>query len=414
MLRRDLLRSTLATGLATAFPGPVGGSATSASPIAGDRAFWLGQMQRVTRPVLSALSQRRLRASMPVEMAHEGGQSRRTTSPLEAFARTLAGIAPWLEHGASTGNEGQLRADFLAMARQGLAAAVDPNSPDYLQFGVNGQTLVDTGFLALAVLRAPRQLNTGLEAAVRTQLADALRATRPLQPPFNNWLLFAAGIEAALFALGQPWDRMRVDYALRELMSWYVGDGAYGDGPQFHWDYYNSYVIHPFLLAILDTLGKEDAAWAAMIPGVRERAGRYAQVLERLIAPDGSYPVLGRSIAYRGGAFQLLADVALRHALPEEIAPEQVRCALSAVLHRTLDPPGTFDNDGWLRIGLAGHQPSLGETYISTGSLYLCATVFLPLGLPPEDRFWSAPDAPWTSQKLWQGDDLAADHATES
>ena len=415
MLRRDLLKSTLATGLATALSSRAETSVTPA-PASGtpsDRSFWLEQMQRVAHPVLTALSQRRLRATMPVEMAHEDGSNRRQTTYLEAFARTLAGIAPWLESGTSTGKESELRANYLAMARQAIAAGVDPQSPDYLQFGTTGQTLVDTGFLSLAVLRAPQQLNAKLEPAVRAQLAEALRATRPLKAPLSNWLLFTAGIEAALFALGQPWDRTRVDYALREHMQWYVGDGAYGDGPTFHWDYYNSYVIQPFLLAILDTLGQEDDAWKSMIPKVRTRAARYAHVLERLIAPDGSYPVIGRSMTYRGGAFQLLADIALRHALPEDIAPEQVRCALSAVLHRTLSPPATFDKDGWLRIGLAGHQTSLGEGYISTGSLYLCATAFLPLGLPADDRFWSAPDAAWSSQKLWRGGDSNADHAID-
>jgi len=83
------------------------------------------------------------------------------------------------------------------------------------------------------------------------------------------------------------------------------------------------------------------------------------------------------------------------------------------VIHRTLTPEGTFDANGWLRIGLSGHQPALGESYISTGSLYLCDNAFLPLSLPPEDRFWSAPSAPWTSQKLWSGIDLPADHAIE-
>ena len=230
--------------------------------------------------------------------------------------------------------------------RQGLAAGLDPKSPDYLQFGESGQTLVDTGFLALAVLRAPRELNTKLDAKTRMQLAEAFRATRPLQPVFSNWLLFPAAIEAALFSLGEPWDRMRVDYALRQHMQWYLGDGAYGDGPGFHWDYYNSYVIQPFLLAILDAVGQQEEAWKAMIPNVQARARRSALVLERLIAPDGSYPAVGRSITYRGGAFQLLADIALRHALPEDLSPEQVRCALTAVLHRTLDPKGSFNKDG--------------------------------------------------------------------
>ena len=45
---------------------------------------------------------------------------------------------------------------------------------------------------------------------------------------------------------------------------------------------------------------------------------------------------------------------------------------------------------GWLTIGLSGHQPSLGEPYISTGSLYLCLCGLLPLGLPPDNEFWSS------------------------
>jgi hypothetical protein len=363
---------------------------------------------------MSTLSQRRLRVTMPVEMAQNGDGNRRATTYLEAFARTLAGIAPWLEHGGTEGQEGKLRADYLERTRQAMDAGVDPESPDYLQFGATGQTLVDAGFLALAVLRAPQELNAKLGSGLRGRLADALRATRTLKSPLNNWLLFAAGIEAALFAMGQPWERARVDYALREHMQWYAGDGAYGDGPSFHWDYYNSFVIHPFLLAILDTVGNEEDAWKGMVPKVGARAGRYAHVLERMIASDGSYPVIGRSITYRAGAFHLLADVALRHLLAEDIAPEQVRCALAAVLRQTLGPAGTFDKDGWLRIGLAGHQASLGEGYISTGSLYLCATAFLPLGLPGDDRFWSAADAPWSSQKLWRGDDMNADHAIDN
>jgi hypothetical protein len=415
MLRRDLLKSTIATGLATAFSGQAeaAGASAPASEISSGRAFWLEQMHRVAHPVLSALSQRLLRATMPVEMAQNGDGNRRATTYLEAFARTLAGIAPWLEHGATDGKEGELRVNYLERTRQAMDAGVDPHSPDYLQFGVTGQTLVDAGFLALAMLRAPQELNAKLDSGLRARLGDALRATRPLKAPLNNWLLFAAGIEAALFALGLPWDRARVDYALREHMQWYAGDGAYGDGPKFHWDYYNSFVIHPFLLAILDTLGNEEDAWKAMVPEVRARASRYAHVLERMIAPDGSYPVIGRSITYRAGAFHLLADAALRHALPEDLAPEEVRCALAAVLRRTLSPAGTFDKDGWLRIGLAGHQTSLGESYISTGSLYLCATAFLPLGLPAEGHFWSAPDASWSSQKLWRGDDMNADHAID-
>src|SRR3954447_1847804 len=146
---------------------------------------------------------------------------------------------------------------------------------------------------------------------------------------------------------------------------------------------------------------------------ISARATRYAVIQERNIAPDGSFPALGRSITYRCGAFHALADAALRHLLPATLPPEQVRCALGAVISRTLGAAGAFDDSGWLLIGLAGHQPSLGETYISTGSLYLSLAAFLPLGLPAQDRFWSAPAAPWTSVKVWSGVDIPADHAVD-
>ena len=47
----------------------------------------------------------------------------------------------------------------------------------------------------------------------------------------------------------------------------------------------------------------------------------------------------------------------------------------------------TFDKNGWLQIGVYGHQPGVAEVYISTGSLYLCSEAFLMLGLPPGDPF---------------------------
>ena len=419
MKRRALLKAGLIAGasaplLASGFSNAHETQADSSKPPAEDhRGYWLSQMQRVCFPVLSALSQDKLVATMPVEAAAGHEQDRRKVTHLEAFARTLAGIAPWLEHGPTSGTEGALREQFCVMARQALANGVNQQAADYLRFGEQSQTIVDAGFLSLAIARAPRELREKLPGPVRAQLAEALRRTRNLLAPFNNWLLFAAMVEACLYQLGETWDRARVDYALREHESWFLGDGVYGDGPHLHADYYNSFVIQPFLLALTDVLAAQQPSWAAMVPAIQARAQRYATIQERQIAPDGTYPIVGRSIAYRCGAFQLLAEVALRRSLSQQLSPEQVRCALTTVIHRTLTPKDTFDSAGWLRIGLAGHQPSLGETYISTGSLYLCTAVFLPLGLPAEDRFWSGQAKLWSSQQLWQGVDLLADHAQD-
>jgi hypothetical protein len=346
---------------------------------------------------------------MPVEQA--AGAGRASVTHLEAIGRLLAGLAPWLELPVDSTPEGALRARYAGLARQALASAVDPASPDFLSFSHDRQPLVDAAFLAQGLLRAPRALGEELSAPVRENLVRALESTRRIQPPFNNWLLFSAMVEAGLARLGAWWDPLRVDYALRQHQEWYKGDGVYGDGPDFHWDYYNSFVIHPMLLDVLEACGHASPAWQAMKGPARARARRHAAQLERLISPEGTFPAMGRSLAYRVGAFHLLAQIALRRELPAEVSPPQVRSALTAVIRRALEAPQTFDAQGWLRIGFCGHQPGVGERYISTGSLYLCALGLLPLGLPSADGFWSAPPEPWTSVRAWSGKDFPVDTA---
>jgi hypothetical protein len=391
-----------------------GAPATTATDV---REEWLQHLKRVSDPVLEALSRRELRKRMPVEAAPGLQQARSVGSHLEALGRLLAGIAPWLELEPSAGEsagETALRKQYREWALVGIASSVDPASPDYMRYGDSQQTLVDASFLALALLRAPKQLLQPLDAITKQRLAAALVKERVITPNHNNWLLFVAMDEALLKVLNLPgyaWDKLRVDYGLTEHRNWYLGDGTYGDGPHYHADFYNSFVIQPYLLQLMDTVGSELPAWEADRAAIVQRAQRYAAIQEKTINTDGTYPVIGRSITYRCGAFQLLADVALRHLLPTGISPAQVRGALTAVMHKTLGAPNTFTADGWLQIGLAGHQPGLGEQYISTGSLYLCSFAMLPLGLPPADPFWASASAPWSSQRIWAGENFPADHA---
>ena len=376
-----------------------------------DREYWVRTLVKLATPVLTHLAAGTLKQSMPVECVTGNPAERRRYTHLEALGRLLAGMAPWLESPLPVGPERDRQQRFAALARDAIHAATSPQSPDYLNFHEGSQPLVDCGFLGEAVIRAPRELWEKLEASTQRNLRAALLSSRVIQPGFNNWLLFSATVEAALAIMGEPWDAMRIDYALREHQQWYAGDGMYGDGPHFHLDYYNSYVIQPMLLDVLRTMSTRSRNWTGLMADTVARARRYAAIQERLIAPDGSYPAVGRSIAYRCGAFHLLAQMALLGELPPPLTPPRVRSALTAVIRRTLEAPGAFERDGWLTIGLCGHQPHLGESYISTGSLYLCAVAFLPLGLAPTDAFWSAPAEDWTAKRLWRGEDAAADHA---
>ncbi|MBS4222615.1 DUF2264 domain-containing protein [Lederbergia citrea] len=378
-----------------------------AKEISSDRSYWIQTMRKIAEPVLQSVSQQQLKSRMPVEAKLDG---REKYSHLEAFGRLLCGMAPWLESGPTIGEEGQLRNTYIKLAKLGLDAATNPESPDFMNFSDGQQPIVDAAFLAHALIRAPRELYNKLEPDVQRNVVKALKSTRKQKPFFNNWLFFSAMIETALFRIGEEWDPMRVDYALKQHEQWYVGDGSYGDGPEFHMDYYNSFVIQPMMVDILELLGDQFPDWKEMKEPIIKRAKRYAVIQERSISPEGTFPVVGRSLTYRFGAFHHLAQMAFQHRLDENLHPAQVRCALTAVIKRLIEMPGTFDEEGWLRIGLCGHQPELGEGYISTGSLYLCATVFLPLGLLENDPFWQG-EADWTSKKAWSGGAVPIDYA---
>jgi hypothetical protein len=376
-----------------------------------DRAYWIRLLTRLAEPVLANLARGTLKRNMPVECADGNESDRRKYSHLEAFARLLAGIAPWIEAPLEAGSERNLQQRYAALAREAIRSATDPQSPDFLNFSDGGQPLVDCGFLSQALLRAPTELWKKLDSGAKRNLTAALVSSRVIVPGYSNWLLFSAMVETALAMIGEVWDAVRIDYALRKHEEWFMGDGLYGDGPRVHWDYYNSFVIQPMLLDTLRNIRSYSRRWQSSIPDVLARARRYAAIQERLISPDGAFPAIGRSITYRCGAFHLLALMALGRELPEPLTGPQVRCALTAVMRRLMEAPGAFDGDGWLRIGFCGHQPKLGESYISTGSLYLCSTVLLPLGLGPADPFWSGPAQDWTSRRIWNGEDMPADHA---
>ena len=417
--RHFLFTSLPSSGAALLAPSVALGIASNAedrADSAPEREQWLAFVERVSNPVLEALSKHELRRRMPVESAPGLRDERAVGTHLEAFARLLSGLAPWLELEPSpseTPGETALRTRYRSWSQQAIASALDPASPDYMRFGESAQTLVDSSFLGLALLRAPKQLLNTMESGTRTRFVTALESERTVQAPLNNWLLFAALNELLLRRMEVFWDRNRIQYALQEHQTWYLGDGTYGDGPQYHADFYNSFVIHPYLLALMDEL-HDEPAWAGMASSILDRARRYALIQERSISPGGEFPVLGRSITYRGGAFHLLADISRRRLLPSILSPAGVRSALTAVQQRTLNAPGTFSPEGWLQIGLAGHQPSLGERYISTGSLYLCSAPWLPLGLEPADPFWSGAAVSWTQKSIWSGHDAPPDHALDT
>jgi len=387
-------------------------SSAKKAQVMSDRKYWLAEMDKMVKPVLKSLAADSLKIIMPkVTSIHVDNKAHRIeVQYLEVLGRVLSGIAPWIQLEDGDQDEVAMRKQYRKWVISGLSHALDSNARDFMRFDIGGQQLVDASFLSIAVLRAP-WIYENLAKQEQDRLIASIKTTRRFKPVFSNWLLFSAINEAFLAKQGLEWDPMRVDYALQQMEQWYVGDGMYMDGQSFAFDYYNSFVIHPYLAAISGVIGKKTNAYQAMFDKIRKRNERYAVIQERQINIDGTYAATGRSLIYRGAAFHHLADMGWRKALPKELNPAQVRSALTAVLKKTLESPTTY-KDGWLTLGLYGSQPNIGDFYNNQGSPYLCTALFLPLGLSEKDPFWADPAQKWTAQKVWTGEDVPNDHAS--
>jgi len=378
-----------------------------------DREYWSNLLYKISAPVILNLAQSTLKKNMPVEKAPGYALNAEKVTYLEAVGRTMAGVSPWLALPDDDTKEGAQRKELREALLKGIANAVDPSNPDYLNFRTEQQPIVDAAYMAQAFLRAPTALWQPLDSLTKKRVVEEFKALRTRSGAYNNWLLFAGINEVFLLSVGEQPDPARIVFAKRKIIEWYEGDGWYSDGPGMSIDYYNSYVINPMLVDFLKVLLGKKRVKAEEYETAVKRMVRYSEFLERFIAPDGSYPAFGRSITYRTAAFQALAQTALMEKLPEHISPAQVRCALSAVMHRMYDGCNNFDSNGWLVLGFCGHQPMIADYYTSTGSLYMATLGFLTLGLPANHKFWTDPAANWTSKKAWSSQPFKKDYHVE-
>jgi hypothetical protein len=185
----------------------------------------------------------------------------------------------------------------------------------------------------------------------------------------------------------------------------------YGDGADYAYNYYNSYVIHPMLtesmkIAVEHSL-YNDSDYKIQIA----RLKRFTEIQERSISSTGEFAPNGRTLVCRMGAFHALSQASLMGYLSPHLTPGQVRSAMTAVLNTTLKNPANFSDEGFLNVGFAGKQYDFADPYVSGGTAYHCLTFFTALGLKPSNKFWTQPYTEWTSLKAYSGKEFLADHS---
>lgn len=379
-----------------------------------NRAYWCELAYKMAAPVLSNMAKGELQKNMIVEVSPNWDGRNIKVTYMEAFGRLMAGIAPWLTLPDDETEEGKIRKQLREWALKSYANAVDPQSPDYLLWRAEGQPLVDAAYIAESFLRAFDQLWMPLDEQTKQRYIEEFTLIRRVDPPYTNWLLFSSTIESFLAKAGAKYDAYRVNSAIRKVEEWYTGDGWYADGPSFAFDYYSSYVFHPMYLETLQAMKDAKAYtrihYSKYYDRALKRAQKYSLILERLISPEGTFPVFGRSIPYRMAAMQPLALMAWYQELPAGVSNAQVRCALTAVIKRMFQSGNNFNEGGFLTIGFSGRQPNIADWYTNNGSLYMTSLAFLPLGLPASHPFWTDAPQDWTSKRAWSEQPFPKDH----
>lgn len=368
-----------------------------------DREVWSELCYKIAQPILENMSKGELQKNMNLELSPTWDGRNKKVAYMEAFGRLMAGISPWLALPDDDTKEGKMRKQLRDWAVQSYKNAVDPNSPDCLLWEGPTQILVDAAYIAESFMRAPDATWNLLDETTKQRYIDRFIGLRVIRPAYNNWLLFRAMTESFLLSIGEKADQYALTVAVNKINEWYLSDGWYSDGPEFALDYYNSYVIHPMYIEVLEACNA-NKFWTPISTKLAiKRMQRFNTFLERLISPEGTYPAFGRSVVYRMGAFQTMALAAWKYGLPEGLSNGQVRSALTAVMKNMFAVEGNFDEENYLRLGFAGHQPDLSNYYTNNGSLYMTSLVYMPLGLPADHPFWTSPAEPWTSQKAWTG-----------
>lgn len=378
-----------------------------------DRQVWADLCYKISQPVLENMSKGNFQKDFPLELSPTWDGRDTKVAYLETFARLMAGISPWLALPDDGTPEGKQRKQLHEWAIQAYKNAVDPNSPDKITWLTNtSQPLCDASYLVESFMRAPEATWGQLDEVTKKRYIEGLKSLRTIRPAYNNWLLFRAMVEVFFMSIGEDVDEYALSVGLQKMSEWYLSDGWYSDGPEYAMDYYNSYVMHPMMVEVVEMCKKHKFSTPISLDLAVKRMNRFNTILERFISPEGAYPAVGRSVIYRMGAFQTLAMSAWKYGLPKDLTNGSVRSALTCVMKRMFAVDGNFDDKGYLRLGFAGHQPNLANYYSNNGSLYMTSLVFMPLGLPADHPFWTAPAEPWTSQKAWSGLEFPEDYHT--
>ena len=127
-----------------------------------------------------------------------------------------------------------------------------------------------------------------------------------------------------------------------------------------------------------------------------QRCMQYLKWLIAQISPDGTFPLIGRSIVYKTAIYHSVVSLILYYSrtsgvleikIPMDSRSNYSLGEILTLMFRTVEKcftPAAFNSKGFLNLGIVSYQPELANSYSNSGSVYFSAVVFGILSLRSE------------------------------
>ncbi|KAL5384056.1 hypothetical protein DPSP01_005532 [Paraphaeosphaeria sporulosa] len=323
-----------------------------------------------------------------VKVGATGTRFDETAAQVEGYARPLWALAPLLAGGSTYAGTDK----FVA----GLVAGTDPESEEFWGYMEDqDQRMVEACPIGYTLAIAHKDFWDPLTDAQKKNVETWLGSMNDKDMPNTNWLWFRVFANLGLAANGAKWDTERMEKDIKQLNTFYRGDGWSNDGPEGYrqMDYYSgSFAIQYLQLLYAKLAADTDPTQAEEY---KSRARQYALDFVHYFDPEGRAITFGRSLTYRWAMVAFWGSVVFADVeLPAPLSWGVVKGIWLRNLRWWTTQQDIFQPNGLLSIGYSYPNTYLAENYNSPGSPYWCMLAFAPLAQPVSHPFWQAKEEP--------------------
>ncbi|EUC48018.1 hypothetical protein COCMIDRAFT_88323 [Bipolaris oryzae ATCC 44560] len=323
-----------------------------------------------------------------IRVGSTGTRFDETGAQVEGFARPLWGLAPLLAGGSK----------YAATDKfvQGLISGTDPESPEFWGYMEDtDQRMVEACPIGFTLAVANKEFWEPLTERQKKNVETWLGSMNDKKMPDTNWLWFRVFANLGLERNGAQWSKSQLEKDIKQLNTYYRGDGWSNDGPDTYrqMDYYSSSFAIQYLQLLYSKLAADIDPEQA--EEYKKRARMFALDFVHFFDPEGRAITFGRSLTYRWAMVAFWGAIAFADLeLPEPLSWGVVKGIWLRNLRWWTTQHDIFQSNGMLTVGYSYPNYYLAENYNSPQSPYWCMLAFACLAVPESHPFWSAKEEP--------------------